>query len=402
MLRKTEIYKFLIVSILLTPFISYFINVGVVVFAPFLIATFLVLIAEIFYPEPTQYKDWLGIFIWLPYVIWSILIYISTSSVSSLISTTTISILSLPFITLSLIRLRNTLIDINYINFLKNIVIYFSIAQLIICLGQISTLTLGIGLPVTDVYASKMMVSGTFYNSNDLGSNILLLFFIYSMVERTPNFKSNRFIWLILLILLLISGSRSALFIAAIIYILNHGINLKKTFLSFMSLSAFYYLMIFLLGSSSNSVIMRSFQRTESLFSILKEGVDSDSSTSLRLESYLHYFKNIPSLGLGTWEKGNYIKYSEGASFSSSLMFQNPHSLIIEISYWLGLPGLIAFITALLYIFKYSQSKTMVIIVLITSSLIPATVLDMPSYFALILCAIFTRPKQEKNVSPMD
>lgn len=47
----------------------------------------------------------------------------------------------------------------------------------------------------------------------------------------------------------------------------------------------------------------------------------------------------------------NYFQYAENAKFDSmELMFQNPHSLIVELGYWLGWLGLVCFSIAIFHL----------------------------------------------------
>ena len=72
----------------------------------------------------------------------------------------------------------------------------------------------------------------------------------------------------------------------------------------------------------------------------MQHGIHSDGSMTMRVSSYLHFLEKLPELGVGSMEVNNYFKYSFDASFRGmELLFQNPHSLVVELGYWLGWPG---------------------------------------------------------------
>src|SRR5690606_27006857 len=150
-----------------------------------------------------------------------------------------------------------------------------------------------------------------------------------------------------------------------------------------------------LLFNSSNELFVNSLKRIQSILIILESGISVDDSATLRLKSYIYFLENILDLGFGSGKINDYFKYSYAADFETELMFQNPHSLIVEIGYWLGLPGLILFNLALLYLFRYSERKLLLFGVISISTLIPSSIIGSLVYFILMICAFFVAPRTE-------
>lgn len=398
MLNRNSIYKLFIILILVSTFIGYFIGSGIVAYGPIILCMFLILLLEIIQPRPMKISDWGASFIWIPYVALAGIYYVSNPLDGRYLTTNLLAIISLPILVIALSRLRYNLSYEQLALFLYKIIFYFSLGQLIICIGQISTYVFGVGLPVSKEYSKYFMISGTFTNSNDLGAITLLICFIFTAFKGLPN-KNKNITWILLLTLLIISGSRSALLLGGILYLKSRGMSIRNLVISIV-LCVLSYLIIFqFFNNSQLGVFSRLSQRVDSLFKIFELGVQGDNSVSLRIQSYLHFLENISKLGFGSRDVGNYFKYSEGVSFNTSLLFQNPHSLIIEIGYWLGIPGLILFFVAFLYLLKLSKNKLSLISVVLVSSLIPSSLLGNLIYFTLMIITFYAHSysfKQEQ------
>lgn len=389
MLNRNSIYKLFIVLILLSTFSGYFIGSGIIAYGPIILCMLLITLLEITLPKPMRVSDWGACFIWIPYVLLAFSYYMMNPLDGRYLTTNLLAIITLPILTLSLIRLLHGLNYDQLVLFLHKIILYFSLAQLIICIGQISTYTFGIGFPVNQEYVQYSMISGTFTNSNDLGATILVLSFIYTSFEPSLN-KNRNITWVLLFSLIIISGSRSALFMSAIIYMKSRNISLKNILYSILIFTTFYLLVFKVLDKIKLDVFSQILKRIDSLIEIFKSGIQSDNSASFRIESYLHFIKNLDKLGYGSGELNNYFKYSEGATFDTSLMFRNPHSLIVEIGYWLGIPGLFFFLMAISYLLIHSRNKLALILVLLISSLIPSSLLGSLIYFTLIIITFYS------------
>lgn len=392
MLNKLDIYKLFLISILISPFLGYFSSSGIIAYSPIIISMSLIIIMEILQPTKMATKEWGAVLIWLPYVCLASYYYISNPLDGRYLTTHLLAIITLPIVTLSLLQMYHNSLKANFPLFLYKILRFFLIAELVICLGQISTYSLGIGLPINEIYKDYFMITGTFYNSNDLGAVVLLIAFLFINIENNHTLRQQGFIWLLIISLLLISGSRAALFTTGLLFIITRKVNTKNIF--FYSL-VFIFLFIaytsFFLDSD-NSVVSRFTSRVESLLNVLKNGVGSDGSMGLRLDSYIHFIKNLDQLGLGSGKINDYYQYAENTNFNNiELMFQNPHSLIVELGYWLGWPGLIFFSIAIIYLLQYSNKKITLILVIIIASSIPSSILGNLIFITLILLNVFNK-----------
>lgn len=394
MLNKLNIYKLFLISILISPFLGYFFGSGIIAYGPIIISMFLVLIIENLQPTKMATKDWGAVLIWLPYVCLASYYYISNPLDGRYLTTHLLAIITLPIITLSLLQMYHNSLKANIPLFLYKILRFFLIAELIICLGQISTYSLGIGLPINEVYKDYFMITGTFYNSNDLGAVVLLIAFLFINIESNHTLRQQGFIWLLFISLLLISGSRAALLTTGLLFIITRKVNTKNIFFYSMVFIFLFIAYTSFFLDSDNSVVSRLTSRVESLINVLKNGISSDGSMGLRLDSYIHFLKNLDQLGLGSGKINNYYQYAGNAKFNNiELMFQNPHFLIVELGYWLGWAGLICFFLAIVYLQRYSKNKILTISIMIIASLIPSSILGNLIFFLFMIISCFTLQK---------
>lgn len=384
MLTRLKTNQYFLIAILLSPFLGYFSGKGIIAYGPLIILMLLVIVLEFLSPQRIALKDWGAVLAWLPYVGLASYYYVSYPLDGRYLTTHLLAIITLPMITLSILCIQNKSNGARYSIFLYRSIRLFLFMQFIICLGQISTYTLGIGLPINEEYRDYFMITGTFYNPNDLGAVTLLIAFIFTGIERQFSLKRQGVIWSLIIILLLMSGSRSALLATAVLFMLTRGFNIKSILLYSLILLFFIISYNVFFSDTESGVFFRFVYRLESLVNILKSGVGIDNSMGLRLDSYLHFIKNINSLGVGSGRLNDYYQYADTAQFKTELMFQNPHSLIVEIGYWLGWPGLLTFALATLYLLQYSSKKLAVILIVGISSLIPSSVLGNLIYFLLI------------------
>ncbi|WP_141742719.1 hypothetical protein [Oligella sp. HMSC05A10] len=287
----------------------------------------------------------------------------------------------------------------NY-QFIFNSLFYFLIAQLIICLGQLVAYTFDVSLPVSELYAYDGMVTGTFTNANDLAAIVVLMLFIIIGFEKYY-FKENKYLfWTISFVLLIIASSRSAIFFTIILFILNKTNNFKKFFINIFLLCLVVIAFVLLLGFVESDAFTRISARLSSFLDILQHGLYSDSSVAIRLGSYLHFLEKIPELGLGSGEINNYFKYSDGAGFESvELLFQNPHSIIVEIGYWLGGFGLLFFLVPIFLLLSYSRRMFSLVTVLLLTSMMPSSVLGNHLYFLLVILSFLDFKSRVKYIN---
>lgn len=393
-------HRSFIASILISTFLIYFTKVGFIAYGPVIILMILVVFLELYSNISLKKKNWLDIILWLPYVIFASIYYILNPYNGNYITAHFVAILSLPIITLSIIKLKSNYDTANYIKFNYNLIFIFLTTQLIVCLGQISTYLLGFGFPINEEYRSFFMISGTFTNSNDLGAIVLLIAFAFTCFEKSIGYYKSVAIWVLVFLLAIFSGSRSSIAFIFLLFLLNRNFKIQKVFIYVLVGIIFYFFLKFMLDTKSNDVLVRMSDRLDSLFNIIAEGTSVDGSVSLRLDSYLHFLNNIPILGLGSGEVGNYYRYSDNANFPINLIFENPHSLIVEVGYWLGIYGLIFFLIPVSSFITQSKKRILLLVIFLISSSIQSSVLASLTYFYFIIfCFFISREDYVKSSS---
>lgn len=394
-MNKNSLYKLLLSNTLIAPFLGYFFNSGLIAYGPLIVMMFVVILTEVIKPSVMKYKDWFSIFYFIPYTICAAYFYIIKPYEGNLLTTYFLTIFLIPlfvFIFLKLSRYNNKK---EFNELIYKYISLFLIAQLIICLGQIMTYTFGFGFPVSTEYESLYVITGTYNNPNDLATIILLIAFCISKIEDTIKSNKKNIIWLIVFLLLLITGSRSALFVTLIIFLLTRKINITSILATFIISFIGFFAIEFILDNNNSDIISRMALRLESFTDIYESGLSSDSSMNIRMESYLHFLNNLQNLDLGSGEINNYYKYAVNAKFQSWLLFQNPHSLIVELGYWLGWIGLLGFFIPFgLLLYQYQRSFLFLFVALISMS-ISSSVLGSFIYFLFLILCIFSGYKIE-------
>lgn len=391
MVNNLDIYKYYLYTILLSPFLGYFSGKGIIAYGPIIIMSLIIIINELFMQKPMKLKDWGAFIVFIPYTIWASYYYVSNPLNGNLLTANLLAIISLPFIILSLLRLKLYSPNYNYDRLIYKIILFFLIAEFLICLGQISTYLTGFGLPINEIYRDYFMVTGTFFNSNDLGAVVLIIAFVFISIEKPILISRQILIWVLIFSLLIICGSRSAILVTSMLFIFTR--KLKLTNLITITLVCFCIFVIYqlLFADINNSIIIRIEHRINSLIDMLTHGIKNDGSTNLRLNSYLHFLSQLNKLGFGSGEINNYYQYANNAQFNTSLMFQNPHSLIVEIGYWLGWPGLTFFTIGILYLLRYSSNRIRVMIIVLVAIMIPSSILGNLIFFYFLIITLLQR-----------
>lgn len=397
MLKMISLYKVFSVSILLTTFLIYFTGSSVLAYSPLI---FLILIV-IFFEFLTGFKikDKFSVLLWLPYVFLATLYYFLNPYDGSYLTAYFFIIFALPLMVLYFVRIENSVNNSKNINFNFNLMFFFVFIQFVICVGQVSTYMTGVGFPVSEIYKQYFVVSGSFNNPNDLAAVVLLIGFSFIFYERKVGFNRRFFTWFMIFFIVLITGSRSVILTMLFLFLFFRGLSFKNILLYVVVLSFISFLYGYFLTLQDNDVLSRVFLRINSLVTVFNEGLSVDGSMSLRLDSYLHFIKKINYLGLGSGEIGNYFVFSNDARFSRNLVFENPHSLIVEVGYWLGFLGLIFFITPLVFLLKYSRYKTLLVFVFLISSSISSSVLDSFVYFYFLFLCFFMSKKYYTDIN---
>jgi len=370
---------------------------GAIAYGPIIIMMFIVFVIEVRMKTKLKATDWVCVLLFFNYTIISTLYYVLKPFNGKFLTTHFLVILVLPFLILSIIRLYYYSKDFNAVKFKYNLIILFLIAEVFICLGQFATYTFGIGLPISEEYGAFFAITGTFTNPNDLACVVLLIAYLFIGIEANFTLWKKRLIWGSALLLLLLTGSRSALILGFLFFIFSRGYNLKNIIYVGMVclLLAFSYNYF---STASDGVLGRVISRVDSIYLVLTGGLSKDGSMSIRLDSYFHFFENFDSLRIGSGEIGNYFMFAKGAEFNPALMFQNPHSIIVELGYWIGWFGLFLFSIAFIYLSKFSNRKISVLILSMVSTVISSSVLGNLIFFLFFTLTFFDTKKQSISI----
>lgn len=389
-MTKSSLFKIFLLLVVLSPFLAYLFNNGLLAYGPMLAVAILILCFEAVEPTLLSYKEWFSILAFVPYTLIAELYYILHPYEGKILSEYSITFIFLPFFVYIFLVLRRKYHGEDYHKLLFKIIFIFLILQSIVCLGQISTYVLGIGLPVVQEYQYDFMISGTFSNSNDLAAVVLLISLSMTRLESSLQKNIQVITWLIIAFLLMVSSSRSALVCALVIFIVSRNMSIKSIVPLLLILLAAIPILGAIFSQNDSDVLNRISSRIETFQNIYEYGLNADSSINLRLDSYIHFIKNLKNLGMGSGEIHNYYIYATNSNFESWLMFQNPHFLIIEIGYWLGWIGLVSFFSAFLFlIFTYYRSALFLLIAIISMS-IPASLLGSSIYFFFLILCVFS------------
>ncbi|MGM0914234.1 MAG: hypothetical protein ACQEWZ_07825 [Pseudomonadota bacterium] len=387
--------KLFLVMLFLSPFTRYFIEGAVWAYGPILISIVAVFFVAVYKNKSLKIKDLFGFVMLIPFSFFALSAYLSNPLDGQYISAHFVAIAVMPFVAAICILLLRTVPHDEYSGFLVNLLFLFLVSQLVICLGQITNYVFGFGFHVNSERKSVTEVMGTFYGSSSLASVVCLCAFIVSSLERNLSDEKKTMIWGVIFFILTLAASRSAIVLAGIIFILTR----KRFFLKSKKVYFFLILgasvLVIFVASSVNIFQDRVFDnillRLSTFRAMFEGGVSVDGSINLRLSSYLFFLQNMDSLWLGSWKILDYHEFSFGANFDTALMFSNPHSLIVEIGYWLGWPGLISLGAGVVYLSSYSRRPLILALVLIISSSIPSSVLGNIFFMALFVLSFFTK-----------
>lgn len=391
MFKTQQVYKYFLIAVLFSTVMQYFLKNSLIAYGPIVPLMALVIVVEILCLNKMKLRDWGAIFIWLPYVLIASYTFIKNPLDGVYFSAPLLLIIALPVIILSFLRLQYYSKDFNYAEFMYKTLFCFLFLQLIVCLGQMSTYFFGFGFHVTKNFESGFMVSGTLFNANSLGALLILISYVFITIEKKFTNKKVISMWLLIAILLLITSSRASLFMAFLIFIFSRELSFKTILIYTVIFSLLIFVYNILLSAIDYGVFYRIVGRIESLRKIITNGAGYDGSIEFRLVTYRHFMENITNLGFGSGELYDYSIFAKNAGSHSSLLFQNPHSLLVEVGYWLGWPGLLSFLLGSGYLFVYSKTKLLLAITLLVSFTVPASVLANIVYFYFYIAAILSR-----------
>lgn len=271
---------------------------------------------------------------------------------------------------------------------LHRLMLVYVATELAIMLLQIAYFLIGIGLPPGDLYES--MVSGSQFNGNNLAATIVMLSIFYNATSQERPLRERLLFNLITTVILLITFSR----LAVLLYILDRMRGLRVRHISQTLLVAAALVGFGLVFSSieytNNETIDASLYKAKSLAKIAEVGLEADSSTSSRIESYANFVEQLGRLGLGSAAILDYSAFTSGAVFTDEALFINPHSMVIEFGYWMGWPGLLALGAFVLVAYMRSSQggllqRCFVLMAVLFASSISSSAIPLPSFWAALL-----------------
>lgn len=268
------------------------------------------------------------------------------------------------------------------------LLLFYVATELTIMLLQVAYFFVGIGLPPSDLYES--MVPGSQFNGNNLAAIIGVLSIFYNATSQdTPRWERLLFN-LITMVVLLITFSR----LAMLLYIFDRLRSLCVRQIGQALLVATVLVAAGLIVSNieytGNETIDASLYKAKSLAKIAEVGLEADSSTSSRSESYLNFIEQLGRLGIGSAAILEYSTFTSGAVFADEALYVNPHSMVIEFGYWMGWPGLLALGAFMLVAYMRSSQggllqRGFVLLAVLFATSIPSSAIPLPPLWAGLL-----------------
>lgn len=251
---------------------------------------------------------------------------------------------SLPLLFIAIARVH----DLGGEKFIVRVFLAFLIWQSLVVLWQIAGRVSSIGFDSSTHYNNELpenyalMLSGTYYNSNDLAGTVGAIFAFFVLLKGQLRHLSTLGVFLCVF-LALATASRAVLlfFVVSTLYY-SYSKSALKGALAAVAGAGLSLVIFFVLTNYFRDIgfVERISERFLSIIRVITEGVDSDNSMTLRLVSYFQFLSNLDSLGLGSVKLKDYYVFVGQLGPRFELMAVNPHSFIVEVGYWLGWAGL--------------------------------------------------------------
>lgn len=288
---------------------------------------------------------------------------------------------------------------------LLHLLLAYVIIELVIISLQITFFLFGVGIPPSEQYGS--MVSGSQFNANNLAAIVVTLSIFFNASSQSSPLSKRWIFNSTVILILLITFSR----LAIILYILDQirYLTLRRIcvvlplifiFIAFMSITLS-------VEDTGNETIDTALYKARSLITLVEAGIDTDSSTSSRAASYINFTNNLGTLGVGSASIFQYSTFTSGADFMDKALYTNPHSMLIEFSYWMGWLGLLALIGFLLMYVRSGQGSLFQRWFLIGSVLlatsIPSSAIPLPPmWVGLLLLAMLGPFSRASKFNPKE
>lgn len=369
--------------------IIYFFESSILAYVP-LIFTFFTFF--IFNDNKFLAKSWYALILALLLSLYTLLIFSFNPYENNLISGYSVSLLMFFLSIYSSINFKEKIDDNYFSQIIENNLNFFIITQFLICFGQLTNYYFGFGFSVRQSYFENSMITGSFNNPNDLASILVLISYILLNLEKSIKNNKSWFFLLLLLIMIILLGSRSALLLVILVLIISNKDGFLRKVPTLILFGFLIYISLILSESlGSENVLGRVSNRIMSISSMIDNGLSSDGSMQLRYDSYKHFFYVFEDIGLGSGEVRNYYVFGKDANFDVSLILSNPHSLIIELTYWSGYIGLFLFLLTIGYLFFIFNPSFLYLLLIFFTSMISSGALWSPIYIYIMILGFFIK-----------
>lgn len=387
--NQNLIFKSYFIFVMLSSFLAYFTSSGIITFGFPVAISLCVLVLFFILKLKINAIDWLVLIFYFSFSFIGLIYYYLTPYKGYLISQYVVYLLTFPFAYLSLICLNRQLSQEDFFNFFNKLIIYFSLGQVFITVGQFSHYLYGSNFKVNEDYQNIMMISGTFYNSNDLAIIVVLMAFIFKYTYKYLSYFKSLLVWFIFAYLLFITGSRVCFLLFTVIIFSLGGLSYKKIFSIIGLVFSISALLIFFgkMDVEPSHPLYRIVSRINSFQMIFEDGFSSDDSMSDRSSFYLYFLKYIGDIGIGSVSIGDYHRYANHSYQFDPLFFVNPHAFIFEIAYWMGWLGLFICISLYLLLVVKSNYNLLFVVVCVATSFVSSSLLGQIIYFLLVVMA---------------
>lgn len=387
-------YYFFLAYTLLSITMIYSFGSAILAYLPILLVSiFAIIIIE----KKFTLREWIVLIVAIIFSLYTFAIFFLNPYEGKIISGYSISLLMFSFSLFFVIYSYSHIPFQKYSIVTANYLLAFVLMQFVICLGQTSTYYLGFGFPVKQDYSEYSMVTGAFNNANDFAAILVIISYIFSNLEKyLDNYKIKVF-WFVVLIMMVLLGSRAALVLILLILLFSRkNGRIKSIFITtlvFILIISISYISEYM---SDSSVLGRVAYRLNTFINIFNNGIESDGSISLRYESYKHFIKIFYDVGFGSGSVRDYSIFNKNATFDTSLLLKNPHSLFIEIAYWSGYFGLFLILLLLILLFLFFNPSFIYLLIVLLTSMISSGALWSPIYILMLILGFFISDRKEK------
>lgn len=289
--------------------------------------------------------------------------------------------------------------------FLFKAIASWFVVQILVIIAQYSHSMGGPGLSLDETSYSWVVAEGTTKNPNNTAVYITIFASVLILFSHKYYIKYLALFAVVTATFsLILFASRMAL-LSFTIFILAYisqilGTRSRKEiryFLSLIVISSIALTLTYTTGLyQSSAFTLRSFDKIATITTLT-----SSDSANFRLLSVIRLTENLTTLGIGSLSDLNYFRYYE--YYDPSLININPHFFIAEYSFLFGYLGFITSITLVMTLtYKLLKNNSVslmirmsLIVILVTAQLVPASILNMPLIFPILLIAAVT------NFSPI-